>query len=361
MREVSKEILEQAKSVGIERRKRAGTFFQVNHEVLLTALKEEGVELTSSTEALKKYPWLEKYWWKAVKQDKDEYTREVAKDQHHGYFIRALPGRKISLPLQACLFISKNKVRQNVHNIIIAEEGSELHIITGCASGKDVISGMHFGITEVYVKKNALLSFTMIHRWGEEFEVRPRTGVIIEEGGTYISNFVCMHGVKTLEMYPQAYCYKNAVARFNTVLVAPQNTSFDIGSKVYLEGENSRAEIISRGITKGGEIIARGCLVGKAENAKGHLECRGLILSEGGRMLAIPELEARVKGAELTHEAAVGKIAEEEISYLMARGLTKDEATSMIVRGFLNIEIEGLPEELKKEVKKAIEMAEEGN
>jgi len=104
-------------------------------------------------------------------------------------------------------------------------------------------------------------------------------------------------------------------------------------------------------------VIARGQMIGKAKNVRGHLECRGLILGEGGVQIAIPELEAYVPDLEMTHEAAVGKIAQDQVEYLMARGLTEEEAVGIIVRGFLEVGIRGLPPELKKEIDITIEKA----
>jgi Fe-S cluster assembly scaffold protein SufB len=146
-----------------------------------------------------------------------------------------------------------------------------------------------------------------------------------------------------------------AVARFHSVLVAPRGTDLDTGARVVLEASRTRAEIISRAITTGGRIMARGHLRGLKPEVKAHLECHGLILNDNGAIHAIPELEAHSVGAEMSHEAAVGKIAEEEIEYLMARGLAEEEATATIVRGFLNVRIEGLPAELQAQVDRAIE------
>ena len=98
--------------------------------------------------------------------------------------------------------------------------------------------------------------------------------------------------------------------------------------------------------------------MGQVTEVKGHLECRGLILSEEGRIHAIPELEGLVDGVDLSHEAAVGKIAEEEIEYLMARGLSRDQAVAAIVRGFLSVDIEGLPPQLEAELQRAVELSE---
>jgi len=110
-------------------------------------------------------------------------------------------------------------------------------------------------------------------------------------------------------------------------------------------------------ISNGGKIISRGHLIGEVAEIKAHLECKGLLL-KGGLIYAVPELEGHADGVEMSHEAAVGKIAQEEICYLMSRGLSEEEATATIVRGFLNVDIPGLPPQLKVEIDKAIEMSE---
>ena len=97
-----------------------------------------------------------------------------------------------------------------MHNVIIAEEGSELHIITGCATAAMIErEGLHIGISEFYVKKGAKITFTMIHNWAPRMAVRPRSGIIIEEGGTFLSNYVCLKPVRTLQMYPTAAYQKS--------------------------------------------------------------------------------------------------------------------------------------------------------
>jgi len=201
----------------------------------------------------------------------------------------------------------------------------------------------------------------MIHNWNPNIAVRPRTGIVVEEDGLYMSNYVMMKPVGSLQMNPSARCIgENATVRFNSILVAPPGSNMDIGSRVFLDAKGSRAELVSRAITTGGNIIARGYLEGNAPGIKGHLECRGLILDGGGTIHAIPELKGTLAGIDLSHEAAVGKIAEEEVQYLMSRGLTEDEATATIVRGFVNVDIEGLPPMLNAELQRAIESG-EGN
>ena len=339
--------------------KRSGTFIQKDLSVVHSSSSQEGIEIMDIEEALAKYDWLQDYWWKAVPVDMDKYTARAELHQEHGYFIRSLPGVKSTFPLQACLYLEEDNLAQDVHNIVIAEEGSELHIITGCATASHVRSGLHVGISEFYIKKGAKITFTMIHNWAEKMAVRPRSATIVEEDGVFLSNYVCMQPVGTLQMYPVTHLVgEGATARYNSILVAPPESEMDIGSRVFLKARNTRAEIISRAITTGGKIIARGHIIGEVPDIKAHLECKGLILSDEGVIHAVPELEGHKQDVDLSHEAAVGKIAQEEVEYLMARGLSEEEATSTIVRGFLHVEIEGLPQELKAEMDRAVEISE---
>ncbi len=347
--------------VDLESANRIGTFLQTNCGVSKCDCSIKGVELLPITEAMKKYDGLKEYRWKLVDPDKDEFTRETAEHLDNGYFIRALPGEKVVYPVQACLYIRSDDIAQRVHNIVVAEEGSELHIITGCATHPNLTSGLHIGVSEFYIKKGATLIFTMVHNWGENVYVRPRTGIRVEDDGVFVSNYVSLKGVKSVQAFPTAtLAGKNATARFNSVIVAPEGSDIDTGSRVILEGEGSKAEIISRTISYGGRVLARGHLVGKAKNIKAHLECQGLMLTERGIIHAIPELEAHVADVDMSHEAAVGRIAKDEIEYLMARGLDEEEATSTIVRGFLNVKIDGLPKELDEEIQKAVAECQKG-
>ena len=333
------------KKVGIEGdpSKRSASFMMVDDKPIVSFAKN--VEVMSTKQALEKYEWLKDYSWKLIEREEGDFD---------GYFIRVPKGVKVDFPVEACLYLKKIK-SQNVHNIVIAEEDSELNLITGCTSER--LSGLHLGISEFYVKKNAKVTFTMIHNWKRGNEVLPKTAIKVEENGTFISNYVLLSPVKYLKAYPTAYLDKNAKAVFSSIVVGFEDSEIDLGSRVYLNGEGSSAEIISRSISRGGKIIARGHIVGNAEGVKGHLECKGMILGSG-IIHAIPELEARHPNVDLSHEAAIGKIAEDEIFYLMTRGLSRDEAISLIIRGFMEIEIKGVPEVLKREIDKAVELVE---
>jgi len=338
----------------VTQKDRGGTFFQKDTSVIHCHSQQEGIEVLPIQEALKK-DWIREYYWKLVPVDTDKYTAVAELGLHDGYVIRALPGTKSIYPVQACLYLDKEGLQQNIHNIIIAEEGSELHIITGCSTSPHMKRGIHVGISEFFVKKNAKLSFTMIHNWAEDMYVRPRSVARVEEGGLFLNNYICMKPVKSLQMYPTTHLVgDDAVARFYSIIVGSPGCEYDLGGRIFLKSPGNKAEIVARAISNGGKIIARGHLIGEVPEIKAHLECRGLLLN-GGLIHAIPELEGHVDGVEMSHEAAVGKIAQEEIAYLMSRGLSEEEATSTIVRGFLNVDIPGLPPQLKAEIDRAIE------
>jgi uncharacterized protein len=339
---------------------RSGTFIQEDNAPVHCSVSQEGIEVMAVSEALEKYDWLADYWWHAVKSDADRYTASVARNQNNGYFIRVLPGYKITFPFQACLYLTTAQLSQNVHNVIIAEEGSELNLITGCASSFAEGAGLHLGISEFYVKKGAKITSTMIHNWNPEIDVRPRSAAVVQEDGLFLSNYVLMNPIHSLQMDPVARCEgENAVVRYNSILVATPGSFMDVGSRTILNARGAKTEIISRAITAGGNIVSRGYIEGNAPDVKGHLECRGLILKGEGSVHAIPELKGNLAGIDLSHEAAVGKIAEEEVEYLMARGLSRNEATATIVRGFLRVDIEGLPAALNKEIEKVVQSSEE--
>ncbi len=360
LNEIPAEYQQDLLDAGIEpsEKDRSGSFLQQDCSVVFSTVKYPGLELMSTEDALKGHNWLKDYLWKAVPVDMDKYTAEVELEQTHGYFIRSEAGKKVTMPVQSCLFITSDKIGQKVHNIIIAEEDSELHIITGCSVSHAVNSALHLGVSEFYVKRGAKITFTMIHNWNRGMEVRPRSAVVIEDDGVFISNYILMTPVKSLQMYPTVYCVgKNARATFQTIVYAHGDAKIDIGSRAVLRGEGSRTEIISRVIaTDRAEVIARSDVIGEGANAKGHIECRGLMLSDTAKIDSIPELRATRKDLDLSHEAAVGKIAEEEIQYLMARGLSEEEATSVIIRGFLNVDITGLPDALARETKRMFDL-----
>ncbi|MBW9220742.1 SufD family Fe-S cluster assembly protein [Methanothermococcus sp. SCGC AD-155-M21] len=357
LEDLDREYRSQLENIGINVKEEntSGSYLQINNEAVYSHVQSK-IEMMPISEALKKYD-LDEYYWNLV-EIKDKYSARAALELTEGFFIRVPKGVKETIPLQTCLLIGKEHSSQNAHNIIIVEEGGELNIITGCTTSAHVKSGLHIGISEFYIKKNGKLTYTMVHDWGENVHVRPRTGVYIEENGVFINNYVITTPVKSVQSYPTIYCEgDNSKATLQTIVYGKGQSVIDLGSKVVLSGKYSSADIISRSIADDtSEIVARGLLVGKEEEIKGHLECKGLIISDESRLYAVPELDARKANIDLSHEAAVGKIAEDQLIYLMSRGLTEDEAVSLIIKGFLSIDLSGLPPNLAKSVERIMDM-----
>jgi Fe-S cluster assembly scaffold protein SufB len=361
-------ILEETYKAGMEAddKNRAATFYHIDQSTVYSKVNEvyQGkIELMDTKAALQKYSWLKDYMWKLVNKDKDEFTRKVAEDWSGGYFMRILPGAEVTFPLQSCLLITQKNLEQRIHNIIIAEDGSNAHIITSCVQHSSVPKAAHLGISEFYVKKGATLNFTMIHQWNENTLVRPRSAAEIGDKAKFVSNYVCMRPVRDVQMYPVAYCNgEDSTVSFNSILYAHGKSMLDIGSKAVLNGKGSKAEMISRSISReGSKMIIRGLIDGSSSDCKGHLECRGLLVDGDAILESIPELIARKKGVEITHEAAVGKISEKEITYLMTRKLSRDQAVSLIIRGFMDVGLLGLPDALNAEIKRIVDASTEDN
>ena len=326
---------------------RAGTFMQVDNKVPLSGSRERGVELLPIDEGIKKYPKYKDYVGKAFNRSGQSIDMET----EGGYLLLVKEGHTVMFPVQVCLMLKKKAFSQKVRNLIVVEKNAKAYVINGCTSSKAAEDAIHLGISEYFVEEGAYLNFTMIHSWSESVEVMPKSAAIVKAGATFISNYVCLKPVKMVKMYPTAVLAgKGARASLNSIMVAHNDSIQDVGSRAILEHPYTSAELVSRTISLGGKIIARGHLYAKAQDVKGHLECQGLVVSEKGNIHAIPELETDYRDVDLSHEAAIGKISNEEIEYLATRGISEDEARSIIIRGFIDTDILGMPEALKKQI-----------
>lgn len=365
LQELEEADIKTISNVGVhlkETENHSGTYLLCDTDVFTLAEKNDGFECLPIALALQKYPWLgKKYWFKAVKKETDKYTAALSEIIPRGYFIHVKKGVKIEKSFQAALYTTVDNSAMGVHNIIILEEGAELHIITGCTNAKHVHRGVHLGITEAYVGKNANLTCTMVHNWGSELEVRPRSATIVSEGGNFSSNYYSLNPPRHIQMDPYTHLKgKNSKAKYTTILIGKKGTICDIGGTVLLEGENSAAEYAARAVCQGGDVVQTGALIGAGKNCRAHVDCSGMILSDSGMIDAIPGLRAIHPDARMSHEASIGKINTGEVSYLQTRGLTEEEAISLIVRGFLDIGIGGLSEELDKAISEIAEISGHG-
>ena len=359
-------VLESLSAVGVNMndRSHAGKYLLYGQEALTLLPTIDGVEILPVGEALEKYPEIrEQYFFKAVDAEQDAFTQAVAETVPRGYFIRVKQGVNVEAPLQAGLFMHKEMSAMGLHNIVVLEEGARLHLVTGCMAACGLQGGLHVAISEHFVGQNAHFINTMIHNWGPEFIVRPRGGTIVEEDGSYISNYYSVKPPKHIEMNPFIHLQgKHATAKNMSVLVCLPETYSEIGGTILMTGEHSGAEIVARTVNHGGTIIQTGLLIGAAKDVRAHVDCSGLMLSDSGVIEAIPGLRAMHPEARMSHEAAIGKIDMGEVHYLQSKGLDEMQAIALIVRGFLDIgvELEGVAPELKRTIQEISELSGHG-
>lgn len=365
--ELGEDVAQASLEVGVDldKRSKLTTFLQVDHRILYTAIQKQfegDIELIPIEEALEKYDWLKEYFWRLRSPYEDKYTAFNALYGRGGYLLRILEDRKIYMPIQTCFLTYSPEIVQNVHNVIIAEPGSEAYIITGCTAHKKAPKGLHVGITEIYVKKSAKINYTMIHRWGPSFHVRPRTGILLEDDAELVYNYIALGAVASFQSQPTARIVgENATLSMNNVVYLDGSSEMDLGGEALIEGRGVKVELITNAVAADrARLINRSRIICEADDGKGHISCRGLMLSDQAEISAIPCLVSRRMRSELTHEAAIGKISEEQLFYLMSRGISEEEAESLIVRGFLDTSPLKLPEHLDKSVRKIIDLAIKG-
>ena len=366
LRNLSLEDVENLAGVGIrpDAEDRSGTFLLENLHTICVTQQTKGLELLPLAEALNKYAWLsERYYWKAVRRDQDEVTaRCAAQEDPRGYFVRVERGAKVAFPCQAGLYMSEDGVAQMVHNVVVLEEDAELHIITGCLTGMHVKGGVHMAITEQYIGKNASLISTMLHRWGPDVSVYPRTGTVVAEKGSFVSDYVTLEPPHEIRLSPNTWLEgAGSSAHYRSIVLGKPGSKVVSGGTVYLNGVGSSAELIHRGLGAGGELWQRGLMVGNAP-CRAHVDCAGMLLGRatGGFIQAIPGLKASHPEASMSHEASIGRIAPEQVQYLQSRGMTEDQAVSMIIRGFLDTGMEGLGPELDDTIAEIADLAQQG-
>ncbi|MFN4045962.1 MAG: SufD family Fe-S cluster assembly protein, partial [Acidilobaceae archaeon] len=184
----------------------------------------------------------------------------------------------------------------------------------------------------------------------------PRTAVRVADGGEYVSYYIIYSPVSSIQLFPRTILDKGARLHAASVIAGRARGNYDVGAKAQLEGEGSGAEIVSRVVAfEDSEIYARGDIEGLASDSRGHIECLGLLASPSASISSIPVVTSRNPQSILSHEAAIGIIAREEIEYLESKGFTEDEAKSIIIRGFINIEPPGLPDIVRAQAKRVID------
>ncbi|MEM0026896.1 MAG: SufD family Fe-S cluster assembly protein [Ignisphaera sp.] len=344
---ISKGLLDvsKAEEVGVNLNANA-LYIQVDQSYFKYLSRIPGVEVYRIEDFIEQKPdEAMEFAWRLVDPSTDKFTALAYLRGRGGYFIRVKKGSKVDEPIMACLYMSY-KGLQAPHNIVVVEDGAEATVYTGCTIAPEVL-GLHVGISEFFVGRKAKLRFVMVHSWNKVAHVRPRTVVSVDEEGEYISYYVNISKVKTLQTYPKVYLSSNAKAFLASILLGLEDSDIDVGSAAYIEGDGASAELVSRAIARDeSKIVMRAQITG-GRMGKGHIDCRGLMMSNNSLIQTVPELIAKHPDVILTHEASIGRLAEDEINYLISKGFSRDEAISALVRGFATIDISDLPEKVR--------------
>ena len=244
---------------------RSGTMVVRNHQPVCLTYNRDKFEMFPISAALERYDWLrEKYYFKAVPADYDEAVKSCAEQKKPlGFFIHVKKGADVTLPCQAAMYMASENVAQLVHNVVVLEDDSHLELITGCMTHHSVNTGLHLAVEEHYIGKNARFVSTMIHSWGSDVMVYPRTGTIVEENGRYESNYISLRAAEQVMSDPQTYLNgKGASAKYLTVVLGAPGSVIDTQGKVYLNAEDTSAELAHRGVCTGGVMYQGGLLIG---------------------------------------------------------------------------------------------------
>lgn len=268
--------------------------------------------------------------------------------EYTGYLIHLSKGSQGSV--QTCFLTSQSGFEQNVRNVIITEENSNLEVLTGCLSSAHVKDNTHNAITDIFVGKNAVLTFNMIHSWGETSRVFPKTRTYVEEGGVFISNYVVWEKLKEISINPKTFVKDGGKAVMQSLVYSHDGSILDVGGRINLEGKGSSGEILSSVVSQGGEYKTVTEIVAEGDESRGHIECNAVLLGNGGNVETIPLLKAKNSTVQLSHEASIGKISRQEIEYLQTKGLSEQKARELIVKGFVNNSVKRMPVSVQEKI-----------
>lgn len=342
--------VERVKEVGVDLKAKA-IYSQIDQAYFRYISRIPGVEVKRVEDFIEENPdEAREYLWRLIDPATDKYTAIAALKGRGGFFIRVKENTRVEDPVMTCMFMSIGGL-QAPHNVVIVEKGAQVTIYTGCTIAPESF-GLHAAISEFYIEEGGELRYVMVHAWNNVTHVRPRTVVQVAEGGRYISYYANMSRVKTIQTYPRAILNRGAYAMMASTLLGLGDSEQDIGSMAVLAGDEARAELVSRIVAKDrSRVIARARITTETGvSVKGHIECKGMLLSDNATVETIPELEALSPNAVLTHEASIGKLAEEEINYLVTRGFTREEAMGILIRGFVSIDVKNIPERVKRQI-----------
>ena len=351
-----------------ERQSLAGVGAQYDSEVVYHSvhkeLTDQGVIYTDIETAIKEHEDLVKqYFMKVITMHDHKFSALHGAVWSGGSFVYVPKGVKVNMPLQSYFRLNAAEAGQFEHTLIIVEEGADLHFIEGCSAPKYKKNVLHAGAVELIVKKGARMRYSTIENWSRNMYNLNTKRAIVEEDGVmeWVSGSI---GSRVSMLYPMTILKgERSRCEFTGVTFASSGQYLDTGCKIVHAAPNTSSTVHSKSISKnGGTSFYRGLLnvAANATGAKATVECESLMLDNESRSDTIPIIEINNDSVDIGHEAKIGRISDEAIFYLMSRGISKDEAKAMIVRGFVEPISKELPLEYAVELNKLIELELEG-
>lgn len=325
---------------------------------MLEEVKEKGVIFLDIDTGLKEHPDIfKKYFDTVIPYRDNKFSALNGAVWSGGSFIYVPPGVKLDKPLQAYFRINSAGMAQFERTLIIVDEGADIHYVEGCTAPSYSQDSLHAGVVEIIVGKNAHCRYTTIQNWSRNVLNLVTQRALVHEGGfmEWVDGNI---GSRITMKYPSCIL-AGEYARGNviTIAVADEYQEIDSGAKMIHLAPHTSSQIVSKSISKNGgksnfrDIVRHGK---KAVNAKSNIECDTLILDDISASDTIPINIVSNNDSSIEHEATVSKVSEEQLFYLMSRGLTKEEATEMIVMGFIEPFSRELPMEYAVELNQLI-------
>jgi Fe-S cluster assembly protein SufB len=370
--EVPEEIKKTFDRLGIpeaERKYLSGVKAQFESEVVYGSLKEElskqGVIFTDTDSAVREHPELvRRYFSTIIPPEDNKFAALNSAVWSGGSFIYVPKGVKIEFPLQAYFRINAENMGQFERTLILVDEGAQVHYVEGCTAPMYSTESLHSAVVEIVVNKHARCRYTTIQNWANNIYNLVTKRAMAYEGATmeWIDGNL---GSRLTMKYPAVYMMEpGARGEILSIAFASNGQHQDAGAKLVHVAPNTSGRIISKSISKnGGRASYRGLVKVEpgARKSKSTVVCDALILDSRSRSDTYPYLEIGEQDVSIGHEASVSRIGEEQLFYLMSRGLSEPEASTMIVSGFIEPLVKELPMEYAVEMNRLIELQMEGS
>lgn len=353
-----------------EKKYLAGLGAQYESEVVYHNLKQEweekGVVFLDTDSGLKKYPELfQEYFGTVIPHDDNKFAALNTAAWSGGSFIYIPKGVQVTVPLQTYFRINAEKMGQFERTLIIADEGSMVNYIEGCTAPNYVSSSLHSAVVEIIARKGARVRYSTIQNWSKNVYNLVTKRALAHEDAVVEWIDGNLGSAVTMKYPAVVLAGKNARAEILSIaLASSENQVQDAGGKIIHLAPNTNSRIISKSIsTKGGRSSYRGLVkvTKNAENCKSFVQCDALILDETSRSDTYPRIDINNNAVDIGHEASVSKIGDDQLFYMMSRGIEDSQARTMIVNGFIEPFVKELPMEYAVEMNRLIELEMEGS